>query len=280
MSGNRFAVLAALSLALSSGAVPASKAADNYAIDPAHTSVYFKIPHMGLSWTYGRFNDVGGKFTVDADVPAKTGFGLTIKTESVDTANPKRDEHLRSPDFLNAKQFPAISFSSTHVKPIDGGYEVQGDFTMHGVTKPISFVLKGGKTAEFPPGMQRTGFSTELMIHRSDFGMDKMLEAVGDEIKVAISFEGVKKYSASEKRSAGELPCPIPFAWRARWRPPRLWPCWCRWSGAGCGRSAKGTRRQPVRFWEWRPDFMSAVGYWGCGRTGRPARIRIGCCWS
>ena len=157
------------------------------------TSVYFKIPHLGLSWTYGRFNDTAGNFSVDAAAPAKTNFVLTVKTDSVDTGNGKRDEHLRSPDFLNAKQFPVMSFTSTQVKPIDGGYEVQGDFTMHGVTKPISFVLKGGKKAELPPGVHRTGFSTELLLHRSDFGMDKMLEAVGDEIKVAISFEGVKK---------------------------------------------------------------------------------------
>jgi polyisoprenoid-binding protein YceI len=193
MSGNRFALVAALGLVAWSATASIGPAADNYALDPGHTSVYFKIPHMGLSWTYGRFNDVSGKFTVDTEAPAKTGFALAIKTESIDTGIAKRDDHLRSPDFLNAKQFPAINFTTTRVKPVDGGYEVQGDFTMHGVTKPISFVLKGGKQAEAPPGVQRTGYSTELILHRSEYGMDKMLEAVGDEIKVAISFEGVKK---------------------------------------------------------------------------------------
>jgi polyisoprenoid-binding protein YceI len=192
-SGNRFAGLAALAVTIASANAPVSHAADNYAIDPAHTSVYFKIPHMGLSWTYGRFNDVAGKFTIDADAPAKSNFALAIKADSIDTGNGKRDEHLRSPDFLSAKQFPAINFTSTQVKPVEGGYEVQGDFTMHGVTKPIKFVLSGGKKAEFPPTVHRTGFSTELMLHRSEFGMDKMVEAVGDDIKVAISFEGVKK---------------------------------------------------------------------------------------
>jgi polyisoprenoid-binding protein YceI len=171
----------------------AARAADNYVVDPAHTSVYFKIPHLGLSWTYGRFNEVSGKFSVDAKAPAKTQFALSVKPDSIDTGNTKRDEHLRSPDFLNVKQFPNLSFVSTGVKPVDGGYDVQGDFTMHGMTKPISFVLKGGKQAEFPPGTHRTGFSTELMLRRSDFGMEKMLEAVGDELKVAISFEGTLK---------------------------------------------------------------------------------------
>ncbi len=185
--------LAMLSAVACNLTAPTAWSADNYAIDPAHTAVNFKIAHMGLSWTYGRFNDVSGKFTIDPEAPGKTTFALSIKPESIDTGNAKRDEHLRSPDFLNAKQFATIGFSGARVKPIEGGYEVQGDFTLHGVTKPIAFVLKGGKTAEFPPGMQRTGFSTELVLRRSDFGMDKMLEAVGDEIKVAISFEGVKK---------------------------------------------------------------------------------------
>jgi len=130
---------------------------------------------------------------VDPATPAKSSFTLNIKPESIDTGTAKRDDHLRSPDFFNAKQFPAMGFKSTQVKPVVGGLEVRGDFTMHGVTKPITFLLKGGKKGEFPPGMQRTGYSTELVIHRSDFGMDKMVEAIGDEVKVEISFEGVKK---------------------------------------------------------------------------------------
>ncbi len=185
----------ALLLAAACSTLPAQAgwSADNYAIDAAHSAVTFKIAHMGLSWTYGRFNDVSGKFTIDGEAPGKGSFAMTIKPESIDSGVAKRDEHLRSPDFLNTKQFATISFASTRVKPIDGGYEVTGDFTLHGVTKPITFALMGGKKAEFPPGMQRTGFSTELVLKRSDFGMDKMLEAIGDEIKVAISFEGVKK---------------------------------------------------------------------------------------
>src|SRR5262249_11112345 len=109
------------------------------------------------------------------------------------TNNKKRDEHLRSPDFLNAKQFPGIAFKSTAVKPIQDGFEVTGDLTLHGVTKSITFPLKGGAKAAFPKGSLRTGYSTELLLKRSAFGMDKMLQAVGDDVYVAISFEGVKK---------------------------------------------------------------------------------------
>ena len=74
-----------------------------------------------------------------------------------------------------------------------GNYKVTGDFTMHGETKPVTFTLAGGKTAEFPKGMKRIGFSTDLVLKRSDFGMDKFKGAVGEDIHISISFEGVKK---------------------------------------------------------------------------------------
>jgi polyisoprenoid-binding protein YceI len=118
---------------------------------------------------------------------------LTIKAGSIDTANPKRDGHLKSPDFFNVKQYPTIVFKSTAVKAIKDGYEVTGGLTMHGVTKSVSFRLTGGAKAEFPKGVHRTGFSTELVLKRSDFGMDRFTQALGDDVHIAISFEGVKK---------------------------------------------------------------------------------------
>ncbi len=169
-----------------------ARAAD-YEIDPAHTGITFKISHLGLSWTFGHFNDFSGSFTLDTEAPAKSSFAMTIKTDSIDTGNKKRNAHLGTPDFFDTKQFPTMTFKSTSVKPIENGYEVVGDFTMHGVTKSISFPLQGGRTAEFPKGVQRVGFTTELKILRADYGMDKMLDAIGKEVHIAVSFEGVKK---------------------------------------------------------------------------------------
>jgi polyisoprenoid-binding protein YceI len=166
--------------------------ADDFTLDGMHTAVTFKASHLGLSWTHGRFNNVSGSFRIDPDA-GKCAFNLTIKAESLDTANAKRDEHLRSPDFFNVKQFPTLSFESTEVKPIKDGYQVTGNLTLHGVTKSVSFPLVGGRKAEFPKGVERTGFTTELSIKRSDFGMDKMIEAIGDEVYISISFEGTKK---------------------------------------------------------------------------------------
>ena len=185
------AVLAALLLSVLAAA-PA-RAADDYVIDGMHTAVTFKVSHLGLSWTHGRFNDVSGSFSLDPADAGKCSFSLTIKAESIDTNNGKRDDHLRSPDFFNVKQYPAISFKSTAVKAVKDGYQVTGDLTMHGETRPVTFVLVGGKKAEFPKGVQRTGYTTELTLKRSEFGMDKFAEALGDEVRISISFEATKK---------------------------------------------------------------------------------------
>jgi polyisoprenoid-binding protein YceI len=175
------------------GSGMSGRAADEYTVDAVHSSVTFKVPHLGISFIHGRFNAVSGNFTIDPDNADKSSFAMTIKTDSVDTNNKGRDAHLCKADFFNATQFPSITFKSTSVKAVKDGYEVKGDLTLHGETKPISFTLKGGKKAQFPPGAQRTGFSTDLTIKRSDFKMDKMLQMIGDEVPVSISFEGVKK---------------------------------------------------------------------------------------
>ena len=171
------------------------QAAENYGIDPMHSGVHFKISHIGLSWIYGRFNNYSGTFAIDPEDAGKCSFELKINAETIDTNNAKRDAHLRSPDFFNVKQFPAISFESTGVKAIKDGYEVTGNLTMHGVTKPLTFALVGGKTAEFPPGVPRTGYSTELILKRSEFGVGKeqFANALGEDVHVAISFEGTAK---------------------------------------------------------------------------------------
>ena len=171
----------------------AAVSADDYALDTAHSGVTFKISHLGLSHIFGRFNDFTGDFTLDSGDAAKSSFKLNIKSQSIDTNNAGRDNHLRSPDFFNVKQFPAITFASTAVKPIEGGYEVTGDLTLHGETKPVTFALKGGKTAEFPPRTIRTGYSTELVLKRSDFGVGRPMAALGDDVFISISFEATKK---------------------------------------------------------------------------------------
>ncbi|MBS0263225.1 MAG: YceI family protein [Planctomycetes bacterium] len=169
------------------------RAADEYSYDPVHSSISFKARHADVSWIHGRFNEAEGKFSIDKADPTKSTFELKIKADSVDTGNKARDEHLRQPDYFDTKQFPTIEFKSTSTKAIDGGYEVTGDFKMHGVTKKVTLVLKGGdKVVEFNK-KKVIGFSTRVSVKRSDFGFDKSaIGVIGDEALIDIDCEGVR----------------------------------------------------------------------------------------
>jgi polyisoprenoid-binding protein YceI len=183
-----------LTLALGAfGTLNDAFAADVYTYDQVHSSVGFKARHLDISWIHGRFNEVEGKFSIDREDPSKSTFTLKIKADSVDTANKARDEHLRQPDYFDTKQFPTIEFKSTSTKVVKGGYEVTGDFTMHGKTKKITIVLEGGKEHDFK-GTKRVAFSTELSLKRSDFDFDKRaIGAIGDKAIIFIDCEGVRK---------------------------------------------------------------------------------------
>jgi polyisoprenoid-binding protein YceI len=172
----------------------AATAAQNYAIDPVHTSVTFKIKHLGISNVHGRFNDVSGTLIYDSDSASNSSIEMQVKTASIDTINSKRDDDLRSPNFFDARKFPFIQFKSTSVKKItEDTFEVAGNLTVHGVTRPITVsVLKTGSGKD-PWGGYRIGFETVFNIKRSDFGMQNMLGIVGDKVQLAISLEAVGK---------------------------------------------------------------------------------------
>ncbi len=169
-----------------------SLTADAFQVDSVHSSMVFRVKHMGTANFYGRFNSISGSFSLDDD-PAKSSFQVQIKTDSVDTANTKRDQHLKSPDFFNAAQFPTISFKSTQVKKVGGeGIDVTGDLTLHGVTKPvIAKVTKTGSGGS--RGRAIAGVEAQLTIKRSDFGMTFAADSLGDEVFIIISLEGAKQ---------------------------------------------------------------------------------------
>lgn len=189
-----------LAAALLMGFAPfqSSIRADEYAVDPSHTSVIFGVSHLGYSFTYGRFDKVSGAFTLDPAKPDAASFTLTIDAGSINTNDAKRDEHLRNADFFNTGEFPLISFKSEKVavKEVDGAqvYEVTGQLTMHGVTKPITLNLQKLGEGAGPTGQDyRTGFNCQTKLSRSEWGMTKMVGPIGDEVAVTISFEGVRK---------------------------------------------------------------------------------------
>ena len=179
-------------------AARSAPAADVYTIDPAHTSVIFSVAHAGFSITYGMFQEASGTYLIDKANPANSRFRLTIKTNSLFTNNAKRDEHLRSPDFFNVQQYPEITFETTSCAPSypqEGGivYQVTGNLTIHGVTKPITLNLRMLGEGTGPYGDQRNGFLCQTELKRNDFGMRDTVkkDMVGDLVGVTISFEGV-----------------------------------------------------------------------------------------
>lgn len=180
-------------LALSAGFSGAAIAADGYGVDGSHSAAIFKVKHAGVAYTYGRFNKISGSVVWDNANPAASSFEIAIDPESVDTDNDKRDQHLRNPDFFDTKQFPVLGFKSAAIKKLDDAtYEVSGNLTIHGVTKPLT--VKAVKTGEGkdPWGGYRIGFETSFTIKRSDFGMTKVTESVGDDVAITFSIEGIK----------------------------------------------------------------------------------------
>ena len=182
---------AGLWLGASQNAVSAvsADASGTYQIDPVHSSVVFGVKHLGVAWFYGTFNEVKGSFTLDEKEPAKSTVEIEIPVASIDTRSEKRDGHLKSADFFSADEFPTIRFKSTKVAKAKDGYQVDGDLTLHGVTKPISFVTTLVGTSQEKG--TRTGFGVDTTIRRSEFGMTFMLpDGLGDEVRLLFGIEG------------------------------------------------------------------------------------------
>ncbi len=165
--------------------------ADTFQVDPVHSSMMFRVKHMGVANFYGRFNSIAGSFSLDDDA-SKNSFQVEIQTGSVDTAQKKRDDHLKSPDFFNAVQFPKITFKSVEVKKSGDAFDVTGDLSLHGVTKAVTAKVTRTGTGNMR-GRQIAGVEAVLTIKRSDFGMTFSLDSLGDEVYIVISLEGGKQ---------------------------------------------------------------------------------------
>lgn len=189
-----YSLLTTLALTALSMGFTSANAVDRYEIDPVHTAALFKIKHIGVSNTIGRFNEIAGAITWDAANLTAAKIDVTIQAGSVDTHSEKRDAHLISPDFFDAKQFTTLKFtSSSFTKIDDSNYKIVGEFTMHGVTKPLTInAMKIGEGKD-PWGGYRIGFESNFTIKRSEFGMTKMLDGISDDVVVTFSTEGVKK---------------------------------------------------------------------------------------
>jgi polyisoprenoid-binding protein YceI len=166
---------------------------ESYTLDPNHTFPHFSINHLGFSTMQGRFDKTSG--TVILDRAAKTGsVEIAIESASVSTGFAKRDEHLRSPDFFNATEFPTITYKSTaiHFKG-DTPASVDGNLTIAGVTKPVTLTIDAFNCGANPMSKKdECGAGASAQIKRSDFGVKFGLPAVGDDVKLVFEIEAIK----------------------------------------------------------------------------------------
>lgn len=167
-------------------------AADTYTIDPAHTYPHFAINHLGFSTMHGRFNKTSGTLTIDQ---AKGSGSVDIKIDaaSIDTGFEKRNDHLRSPDFLNAAESPEITYKSTKVTINGDKATVEGNLTIMGTSKPVTLNVTRFKCGTHPMNKKDVcGFDATASIKRSDFGVKYGLPAIGDDMQLTFEVEAVK----------------------------------------------------------------------------------------
>ena len=169
-------------------------------IDPAHSAAEFKVKHMMISNVKGQFTGISGALTLDEADVAQSTVKATIDAASINTGDPQRDAHLKSADFFNVEQFPTLAFQANAVKRnADGDLTVEGNLTIHGVTRSVKFAVEGPSTpAKDPWGNTRIGLSAATKINRKDFGLqwNAALETggvlLGEEVTITLDIQFVK----------------------------------------------------------------------------------------
>lgn len=169
-------------------------AQDTWQLDPPHSSAQFSVRHLAVSTVRGAFTKVSGTVVYDPANPNKTSIQTTIDAASVDTRVEKRDNDLRSPNFLDVTKYPTITFQSKRVESAGAGkLKVTGDLTIHGVTKEVVLDVEGPSgPMKDPWGNQRMGASASTKINRLDFGVAGLPGVVGDDINITLDVEMIK----------------------------------------------------------------------------------------
>lgn len=192
-------------VAVLAAAAPSLRA-EVYEIDASHSQVGFRIRHL-VGKVPGRFTSFSGTIEFTPGKPSSWRTDAKIDAASINTDNEKRDGHLKSPDFFDAAQYPAITFKSTKVTEAKGETaKLHGDLTMHGVTKPVVLDLELGGTTKDPWGNTRAGFTATGVINRKDFGIvwNKALDAgglmLGEEVALSLDIEAVLKPKEAPKK--------------------------------------------------------------------------------
>ena len=172
-------------------------------IDLSHTSLHFAVRHLGISTVRGRFTKVAGALET-AQGNTLTSIEATIDAASIETGEPQRDAHLRSPDFLDAARYPEITFKSTSIETLGGGvYKVTGDLTMRGETRPVTLEVETASPINDPWGNLRAGATVTGKLNRKNWGLawNQVTELgaliVGEEVRFTLDVEAVALQSAA-----------------------------------------------------------------------------------
>jgi len=163
-------------------------------IDTSHTTVNFSVRHMMVSKVRGKFATFGGTIVIAEDPTAST-LEASVDMASVDTGDAGRDEHLRTSDFFDIQTHPTMTFTSTSITASGGDYELAGNLTIRGVTKPVTFELELGGVGTDPWGNTRAGFTATTTINRKDWGLEynAVLEGggvlIGEKVTIELDVE-------------------------------------------------------------------------------------------
>lgn len=170
-----------------------------WTLDPAHTQIGFSIQHMGVTFVAGRFTRFSGRFVIDENEPDRSSFAVTLDVDSVTTDNVERDTRLRSPDFFDAGRWPTIAYHSDIITPLGfDTFNVEGELTIRGITRPARLSVKLGGVTVDPEGYRRAGFSARGHIDREEYGLiwNQPLEdggvALGSRVRMEIEAELVE----------------------------------------------------------------------------------------
>lgn len=192
---NQFIAKTVFSGALIAGlALPLQAFAADYSIDTrgAHASVNFKVSHLGYSFIKGRFNNFSGDFSYDENNIGASKVNVVVDTTSLDSNHAERDKHIRSGDFINAAKFPQATFTSTSVTSMgDGKLAINGDLTLHGMTKPITIDAEFIGAGKDPWGGERIGFAGTTRLELADFGIP--VAGASSYVDMELHVEGIKK---------------------------------------------------------------------------------------
>lgn len=194
------AAICALAIcALAAGSAP-GVGTQTWIIDPVHSNISFSVKHMMLSDVKGEFDKFSGTITANDDDPKSVDITVTIDAASVNTRNEKRDNHLRSPDFLDVTKYPTITFKAVKIQPDgEGKWKIDGDLTLHGVTKVVTLEMTGPTPEVIVMGTAHRAASGTTTINRQDFGVsfNKTLDngglIAGNEVTITIDVDAAKK---------------------------------------------------------------------------------------